>query len=181
MTIMLPPQTIPLFDFLSPGVSPHPVGVEPPAAEEQWLAFVKAMSNGDPTAVGEAPHLGMFEMSVRRLCDLGYMRDPKRYRRGTKLVWSATWVNPHSLKLFLTSPKTQYQAFLRSIVQYAASPALPALAGCSVDGQKATLSGILAVAHKAGENGALSWFMDSKDREKFVLTTQAFASANGIF
>lgn len=175
------PQPDSQFDFVDSGPSLQLPEITLPALDNQWLDFLRTMCNSQPHTVTPAPYLGMFEMSVRRLCDLGYMQNPKRFPHKGKLTWSASWVSPYSLSFFLDSPKTQYQAFARSMSEYAQSKTLEPLVGYRVEKRDVTLSGILAVAHRAGETACLSWFMNSKDRMKFVHTTQAFVRANGIF
>lgn len=151
------------------------------STNRQWELFISIVDNGNPKYVSTTPHLGRFEMSVRRLCDLGFMTNPKRFRRVDRLVWSADWVPPYSLAGFLQNTEWQRNAFLLSMSGYAKTPALTSLVGYEVEGEQVTFSGVLAVAHRAGENGAISWFINPKDRRKFAKTTELFKRANRVF
>jgi hypothetical protein len=53
--------------------------------------------------------------------------------------------------------------------------------GTEIEGQTATLSGLLAVARCAGLGGLATWVTDAKERVKFSFTTQAYRRCNGLF
>jgi hypothetical protein len=53
--------------------------------------------------------------------------------------------------------------------------------GTEIEGQTATLSGLLAVARCAGLGGLATWLNDVAERAKFGRTTQAYKRATGIF
>jgi hypothetical protein len=149
---------------------------------ESWVKFVGAMVNGKADHVTPTYRLGAFELSVRRLCDLGVMTN----LRGTGLesgkVWDADWIPPGNLKTFLADPFHQYDLFSESMRRYSADPAVTAFVGALVDDTTTTLSGVLAVAHRAGLPGLSSWVVTPKERTRFSNNTTAFYSkANGLF
>lgn len=144
-----------------------------------WLRFVKVFLNID-NRVSENFRYGCFEMTVRRLCDLRLMNDPTTVQKNGRLVWVATWVDPWNLKRFLDDPDKQYEIFSRSMSEYAALD-LDTQLGVKVEGTEATLSGLLAVAHRAGLPGLASWLSNAAERREFSNTTDYFTRANGIF
>lgn len=154
----------------------------PGITRESWVKFVGAMVNGKAHHVTDSFRLGAFELTVRRLCDLGVMTN----LRGTGLergkVWDADWIAPGGLKAFLDSPLQQYDLFAESTRRYAEDSKVKTLVGATVDDTVTTLSGVLAVAHRAGLPGLSSWVVNPKDRQRFSKTTTAFYSkANGLF
>ena len=121
-------------------------------------------------------------MTVRRLCDLGAMGNPRMVQHEGRQVWNADWIDPTSLRAFLDDGMTQYGLFAQSIQNYAEDAALRSMVGVTVDNSKATLSGLLTVAHRAGLPGLSSWVTDPKNRAKFRDNTTAhYARANGLF
>jgi hypothetical protein len=162
-------------------LAPIAIHEELPAPPEEWLRFLEVMTNGNSRNITDDLHLGQFSISVRRLCDLGLMENPKRFEREKSYAWSAIWKNPHSLRSFLSDPHLQYATFARSMTEYSKDESLVRHVGLPLDSDTVSLSGCLAVAHRAGIAGALSWFAEPRDREKFVWTTEAYHRANGIF
>lgn len=151
-------------------------------SQGSWMAFLKAAACGSPKTISPSFRLGVFGMSVRRLCDLGAMGDPRVTQYHGRQVWDAEWVDPVSLRAFQGSPMTQYKLFAESISRYAAAEEVILSAGKLVDGQAVTRSGALMVAHRAGLAGMCSWMMNADERKKFSDNTTAFFhKANGIF
>lgn len=149
---------------------------------EQWLAFLRAASCGNPRTVTPSFRLGVFGFSVRRLCDLGAMANPRVIHFEGRQVWDALWLNPASLKSFQAAPMLQYRLFLDSIKGFSASPEVIQAVGQAIDGQKVTQSGALMLAHRAGLSGMDSWLQDPSIRQRFSDNTTAFFKrANGIF
>jgi len=145
---------------------------------KQWLDFVRVCSNGNPKAVTPSNRLGIFELSVRRLCDLGAMTRP----RIVDNVWQGEWVQPKNLDSFKGDLMAQYSLFARSISDYAADPIVLLHKGCIVGSETMTLSGVLAVANRAGMQGLASWVASPSEREKFSRnTTSFFQRANNLF
>jgi hypothetical protein len=157
----------------------------PKIADAKWTRFVNCMKAASPYLVTPTFNFGLFAFAVRRLCDLKVMRNPKQIDFKGKRVWSADWVEPWTLKRFLADTASQYRLFVASNVDYGSrivlTKALRQALGSVIDGQRVTLSGLLAVCHKAGFAGAQSWVKSAKDRIKFAATTAAFGKCNGIF
>lgn len=149
---------------------------------KDWLAFVKVHVNGNPQTVTPNFRLGVFEMTVRRLCDLGVLANPRLTQNYGWQVWDADWRNPKSLGEFLNDPLGQYELFAESIRQYAFNRVLRDFIGTDIDGQRMTLSGALSVAHRAGLPGLCSWVEHTKDRQRFSAnTTSYFLKGNTLF
>lgn len=164
---------------------PHQVeDIEPPLGltRKQWLAFLRAASCGTPKTISPAFRLGVFGLTVRRLCDLGAMVNPRVIHYKGRQVWDAHWRNPASLKTFQATPMAQYRLFVDSIKGYSESPEIAEAIGQTVEGEKITRSGALMVAHRAGLPGMASWLADPEIRQRFSDNTTAFfRRANGIF
>jgi hypothetical protein len=150
-------------------------------SDAQWIGFVRACTSGDARTVTPSCRLGMFGLTVRRLCDLGAMERPRLVElRGSK-VWSADWRRPATLADFLDDSFVQYSYFAESIRRYAACEEIVSFAGRDVDGARASLSGLLAVAHRAGQAGLSKWVVRPAERRKFQTTTEHFRRANELF
>src|SRR5512137_1515203 len=72
----------------------------PQLTRKQWLEFVRAAVQGKPDMVSPTFRLGTFGFSVRRLCDLGAMSEPKRIYYCDQPVWDGRWKEPRSLREF---------------------------------------------------------------------------------
>lgn len=141
-----------------------------------WERFVAVMVTAPKTARTERGRLGYFGLDARRLADVGFMSGAHKTSTG---AWSGQWRPPLGEELFLASAGAQYEALSRSMRAHAAR--LHPLVGVEVDGQAASLSGLLGVAHLAGTAGVRSWATDPAVRKKFRATTAAFNKTNGIF
>lgn len=152
----------------------------PGVAASSWRRFVSVMVVAPKSHVSPRGRMGTFGMDARRLADVGFMDDAHKSQLGSELgVWTGSWRPPLDRDVFLSSTPAQYEAFCRSMRKM--QPAASSLAGTVVDGSPATLSGLLAVGHLAGERGLASWIADPAVRKKFATTTQSFQRANGIF
>jgi hypothetical protein len=146
------------------------------------MQFLRAASCGSPRTISPNFRLGVFGFSVRRLCDLGAMTEPRVIKYQGKQVWDAHWINPANLKNFQSAPMLQYRLFTESIKDYFSIPTINSAIGKIIDNCTVTLSGALMVAHRAGLPGFESWMNDSTVRRKFADNTTAFFErANGIF
>jgi hypothetical protein len=164
-----------------PSLADLPVPL-PMLTHKQWLAFLKVSICGKPHTVNPSFRLGTFGFSVRRLCDLGVMKNPRVIYFGERQVWDADWQDPKSLRDFQRRPMLQYDLFVRSNLEFADLPQVKDNVGRVVDDIKLTLSGLLMLAHRAGLNGLNGWLSSVKDRERFADNTTAFVKkANGIF
>jgi len=150
-------------------------------AHDHRESFRQSLSNGEAKTITDDFRLGMYEFSVRRLCDLDIMHSPERILKQGKFVWVAEWKTGTSLSIFLHDPELQHRLFERSMSSFESDGDLMHWVGQKVDDVEITQSGVLAVAHRAGKPGAVSWFTNFKDRTKFLRTSQAFKFANGIF
>jgi hypothetical protein len=126
-------------------------------------------------------HYGVFHFSATRLRDLGIMTDVhKASSEGGKSIWVGTFIPPMTTEIFVNTMDIQLKALERSMFLYLAKVPKGVI-GREIEGRKATLSGLLAVAHRAGGKGLLSWLSDPKDRTRYPNTSKAYAAANGIF
>jgi hypothetical protein len=158
--------------------------IEPPLGltRKQWLDFLRAATCGTPRTVTPSFRLGVFGMTVRRLCDLGAMTGPKVIHFDGRQVWDALWLNPSNLGAFQAAPMLQYSLFTDSMQRYYGSPEILQAIDQIIDREKVTLSGALMLAHRAGLPGMASWLQDASIRQRFSENTTAFYErANGIF
>lgn len=146
----------------------------------RWRRFRTIMARHPRDFRSPRGHYGMYGMDMRRLADVGFCEAPKKTTVGSESgVWSGAWKAPVTEAEFLGSEELQETAFARSMNRLA--PRLASLVGTEVDGQKCSLSGLLAVGHHAGEKGVLGWVKSAEMRKKFSNTTEAFQRANNIF
>ncbi len=123
-------------------------------------------------AVSPSNALGMFEMTTRRLIDLGVLQGAVRRVKGKsgRTLWASGDPKDHQRALaFLKNRSAQYDAFVRSMCAYAEEFRVGKLK--VPDGW--TLSGALAVCHRAGSAGL--------EGERFSHTEEARLRAEGIF
>jgi hypothetical protein len=82
----------------------------------------------------------------------------------------------------LADPIVQYRIFAASMKRHRGDILARhrAVLGTEIEGQPATLSGLLAVAHHAGP-ALSSWLTSPDDRRRFEKTTAAYHSATGVF
>lgn len=147
---------------------------------EPWAEFVSRMETAPRTKVSARYKLGAFQMDARRLADVGVMTDVRKAKYGSEMgVWTGKWAHGLSEKDFLGSMPLQYAAFVRGV--RATAPQVSRHVGRVIDGKKASLSGLLGVAHVAGIAGVESWVQDPAVRSRFGTTTGTFHRCNGIF
>ena len=145
-----------------------------------WERFITIVAVAPKRTVTPRGRMGYFGLDARRLADVGFMTRPRKTSvDGETGVWTGEWKPPLSTEKFLGSTPAQYEAFKRSMRTM--SPRVGAHVGCSVDGAKATLSGLLGVGHLAGEAGVESWVKNPDIRRRFKATTTNFTRTNGIF
>ena len=146
----------------------------------RWERFVAVMVSAPKRTLTPRGRWGMFGMDARRLADVGFMSEPKKTVLGAEQgVWTGRWRPPLDQQKFLESAGAQDEAFARSMRGLV--PAVAGHVGAVVDGKRATLSGLLAAGHVAGEVGVQGWVADPAVRQKFRATTANFERANGIF
>src|SRR4029077_21246056 len=126
-------------------------------------------------------NLGIFQMSLPRLADLGLVTNLHKDRATGK--YSADWVAPLTREKFLGDPKLQYDTFVRSTV--ADRKAILARHGDKIGKviarKVATLSGLLTVARQAGLSGLAVWLASGANKVKFPKTSSAYLRGNGVF
>lgn len=145
-----------------------------------WLRFVRVSVVGPAGSRSPRGRLGLFGLTPRHLCDVGLMTSARKSSVGGEAgVWTGEWRAPLTEEKFLASRPVQYRAFTASTRK--TLPAASPHVGKKVDGEVATLSGLLAVAHSAGTRGVAGWVADPSVRAKFPATTRAFKKANQIF
>jgi len=153
-----------------------------------WEDFVSKMVVADKGHVGRKGKLGAFQMDARRLADVGAMTKAWKGKRlavvdGKSIAedgaWVGEWASGLTEEKFLGSMPLQYATFVRSM-RSAASKA-SGLVGATVGSKVATLSGLLGVAHVAGDVGVVSFVRDPKIRTRFPSTAGLFERTNEIF
>lgn len=145
-----------------------------------WEKFITIMAISPKRTITPRGRMGAFGLDARRLADVGFMTRPRKTTVGGETgVWTGEWNSPLTTEKFLESTPAQYEAFRRSM--RAMAPKVGRFIGYSVDGARATLSGLLGVGHLAGEAGVESWVRDPETRRRFKATTARFAQANNIF
>jgi hypothetical protein len=154
----------------------------PEASDEQWARFVRLMQTGDVAAITPTGQVGVFQTRLKRLEDLGLVRDVNRVQRGGAPSWTATFRPPLTLARLLSDPLLQYRIFVVSMKRYREE----VLAGHrdaigkAIEGKPATLSGLMAVSQHAGPALA-SWLANEADRRRFKQTTAAYGRTTGVF
>jgi len=143
-----------------------------------WTRFASTVAGPyKVNSINPKGMFGLFQLTVRRLTDLGIMSEPKK----TNGAWTGTWVVP--MEKFLTDATLQYATFARSMDLYRAIIAekYKQVIGATLEGKLITLSGLLAVAHMAGAEGLGKWIVDPEQRKRFEHVTAAYKQATGIF
>lgn len=151
-----------------------------------WTAYVKRSRVARPRTVSPSYRLGVYALTTRELNDVAMM---DRAHKGPhpetgRTVWLGTWPEGRSLEQFLSSPTLQYGALaeLAKLHATAIQSRQASAIGREIEKQKATLSGLLAVALRAGVGGGFaSWLESAQDRAGHPDTTAAFVRLNGIF
>lgn len=151
----------------------------PGVSDEDWTRFVVVMKTQSPRSVSASNELGMFAMRVKRLADLGLVKNLKSARAPTgRMTWFGDWVAPLTQDAFLGDPRIQYRVFAASMRCYADGLSDGDIE-CPDDlPSDMSLSGMLAILHRCGPHGLKSWSDKSK---RFEQTTDLFEAANGIF
>ena len=148
--------------------------------DEAWRKYLRASRLTEADRDGRDWLIGVFGLSPRLLEKLGIMRDVKRV--GDR--WTGVWNGILPAEWFLKSLSAQVQAFtaLSKMQREECQNLLATNVGKTIEGQKATLSGLLAVALRAnGKSGLESWLNSEADRRKFKRTTATYQRMNGIF
>jgi hypothetical protein len=154
----------------------------PEASDEQWARFVRLMQVGDVAAVTPSGQVGLFQTRLKRLEDLGLARDVRRVKGDSGARWTAAFRAPLTLQRLLSDPLLQYRIFAASMRRYRNEilASHRAAFGTEIEGKRATLSGVLAVAHHAGPALA-SWLSNPEDRRRFARTTHAYQTTTEVF
>jgi hypothetical protein len=146
----------------------------PGVDDARWTQFVRAMVCADCDAVSESNAVGMFQFMPRRLHDLGLVKNINRSTGPTKrTIYVAVFVPPLTASKFLKNPDEQYRAFSKSCRDYATKIS---------DGEikkdpGMSLSGALAILHRAGPKGLDTW----ASGERFPSTVSKFERIEGVF
>ena len=167
--------------------APEPETYASPLADiddAEWTCYVRRARVARVDSISPSYRLGAFAMSARDLADAGVMTSAyKGVHEGRKGVWLGEWAEGRSVDAFLGSAQQQYEALVeltklqaRYILEHHAT-ALDA----EFDGQKATLSGLLAVMRKGGRSGLRQWVTSEEDRAAFPESGALFARFNGLF
>lgn len=138
-----------------------------------WAEFVRGMATSDATRVSESNALGMFELTPRRLEDLGLVDGVTRAHVNGRTMWVAKFVPPMTAAKFLRNPRAQYNAFSRSMKDYKARIER----GEIVKPVEMKLSGALAILHWGGPKGLENWSRGSR----FSTTEMAYNRVAEVF
>ena len=154
----------------------------PEASDEQWARFARLMQTGELSTITPSGQVGLFQTRLKRLEDLGLARGVRRDNHHGGATWTATFRPPLTMDRLLADPIVQYRTFAASMKRYRGDILghHRAALGTAIEGQPATLSGLLAVAHHAGP-GLSSWLASPDDRRRFAKTTAAYHAATGVF
>src|SRR5204863_9592871 len=136
---------------------------------------------GDVSAVTPTGQVGVFQTRLKRLEDLGLVREVRRVQRGGSPNWTATFRPPLTLERLLSDPLLQYRIFVISMKRYrdeVLARHRDAI-GKEIEGKAATLSGVMAVSQHAGRALA-SWLASDADRQRFKQTTAAYGRPTGV-
>jgi hypothetical protein len=154
----------------------------PEATDEQWARFVRLMQTGALGTVTPSGQFGVFQTRMKRLEDLGLAREVRRTGREAGAAWTATFRPPLTMERLTADPLLQYRIFAASMKRYRAEILANhrAAIGTEIEGKRATLSGLLAVAHHAGP-ALTSWLTSEGDRRRFEKTTAAYSRTTGVF
>jgi len=155
----------------------------PGVNDAHWTAFTNLFRGKDIAEISPAFHLGLFNIGFLRLRDLGLADDVKQQEYNGRRVWQGKLKPPLTVKAFLANPAVQYQVFARDMRDRADFIRTNYMdyVGKDIEGQKATLSGLLAAVKLAGTKGFDSWVKRATERKKFENTTKGYLAANGIF
>jgi len=152
----------------------------PKVSDEAWTRFALAMRTAQPGAVSKSNALGMFEMKPRRLADLDLVINLSCSRsKDGRVIWVGEFIPPLTAKMFLTDPNLQYVTFVKSMKNYVdglRSGTIPKPDGGKPAG--ASLSGVLAILHRAGPKGLKNW---NDESSRFEETETLYDKVNGIF
>ena len=154
----------------------------------QWTSFARALSR-TKSDLTPSNHIGIFSLAFARLAKMGKATnlrkmtvEPTKDGGKARQVWTADLIAPLTVEGLLKSPSQQYALFVESMRGYL--PDLTKLAswtGKKAEGQEITRSGILALLHKGGFDGARAWLSNPSERSKYPNTTAAFSAATEIF
>jgi hypothetical protein len=161
-------------------ITDQPAVAESPWPDEvgevDWRAYLRSVY----LAPAERFGIGAFGLTPRLLERLGLMTNVRRTADG----WVGEWAGAMTEAAFARSLPAQVQAVtaISLLHQVEIGAILDAMVGKEIEGQTATVSGLLAVALRAGgAKGLESWLTHETDRGKFARTTEAYCRSNGIF
>lgn len=151
----------------------------PVAASDTWARFERALTCAPPGARSPSGRLGMLAIHLRRLQELGYVGRIA----GTSAALTADWTPPLREVEFLADPSVQRRVLAESTAAFVEAIARrhPFAIGQMIDGRPASLSGLLAVAHRLGIAGLTQWLCSENERRRQRIATASFGRANGIF
>lgn len=156
-----------------------------------WTRFVESLVH-NPSEVTESGHIGFFLFAPRRLIALGIasnLRKEEKEIKGEKdakkkKVWVVDFVAPMTLDTFLSSTKAQYDVLVKSILDYLPAVLDPEIAGYVgkvAEGKKITVSGLLAIAQRAGVDNLKKWLANPGERSRYPNTRESFLKSTEVF
>jgi hypothetical protein len=148
-----------------------------------WTRWVALMGSPKTDLVSPGHDLGMFQLSLGLLADLGYVTNVRKVGSGLASTIAADWKPPLTEGQFLHDRPMQYEAFLKAVRadRKRIERLHPDAVGRVVAGVKATLSGLLAAMKQGGPRGFDGWLKSGGDEGRFPQTTAQFRRGNQLF
>jgi hypothetical protein len=125
----------------------HAVPLRSPLVEASdlaWTKFVRVLAVQPLASVSASNCIGLWAHRPRRLIDIGVMRNPRSFRAPSgRMIHAGDFIPPMTDLRFLRSPMAQYDALVKSMVEYARE----------FEPKGMSLAGMLAILHRAGPPG----------------------------
>ena len=156
--------------------------------DADWTCYVRRARVARLASISPSYRLGAFALSARELADAGVMSEARKGEwQGRRGVWLGEWADGRSEAAFLASTEQQYAALVALTQLHARAitarhaDVIDGHGTAQINGQTVTLSGLLAVARKAGLGGLRQWVTSEEDRAAFPESGALFARFNGLF
>lgn len=152
--------------------------------DASWNTYVRRARLARVGTHSEWNRFGAYQLNPRMLADIGLMVNARKGEyRGHASLWLGDWAPGQSAEAFLASDVAQVEALADLVRLHARVIRVrhQGAIGTEIEGVPVSLSGLLAVAQRAGLGGLSKWIADAEDRAGFPETTAAYKRLNGIF